>query len=159
MDKAVCQGSWHAVCDAFVRFTVTSSHHDNIVRQSILAHTTVQDQLICSRLHRSRGRVQLVQEQHHNGILAGSFFIGQFNRGSPVHLASVLVVERDTTNVCGLHLTQSQVNHKAAQLGSDAFHQFGFANARRAPQEQRALGLECFEDRLASLLRSHGASI
>ena len=159
VNETVSQRSWHAVSHTLVTFAVTCSHHDHVVRQHILANATVQDQLVCGTLHTWSGRVQLVQEQDHNRVLLGSFFVGQFDWWSPVHLANVFVVKRNTTDVSGFHLAQAQVDHETVEITGNAFNQFALANARRTPQEQRTFDTESCQQTVASLGGGYGTTI
>ena len=159
VNKAVCQRRGHAIGHAFVAFTIACGNHNHIVRQFILANSAVQDQLISRRLDASRSRVHFVQEQHHNGIFCGSFFIGKVNRRRILHDILFFVVERNTTNVSGFHLAQTQVNHQAAKFFGNAFHKLTLANTRRAPQEQGTFDLECLEQGFTGLQGGDGATI
>ena len=145
VNETICQRSGHTISHTLVAFAITCCYHNNIVRQLILANTTIQNQLISSGLHTGRGTVEFVHEQYHQRILAGQFFVRQFHRGCPIHLADFFVVKRNTTNVSGFHLPQTQVNHITVEVSSNALHQLALANAGGTPQEQRTLDFECFK--------------
>ena len=146
VNETVSQRSRHTISNTFVAFTVTSGNHNHVLRQNILTDTTVQDQLIRTCLNAWCGTVHFVQEQNDNGMLACKFFVGQIDRRSPIHLFVVLVEERNTTQVSGFHLRQTQVNERTAKFAGNTFHNFGLTNTRRAPQEYGTLLLKAFQN-------------
>ena len=149
--ETISKGHRHAICHALVAVTIACCDDHNIVRQTILADATIQNQLIACSLHRGRGRVHFIKEENNDGILRGEFLVGQIDRGSPIHLAVVFVEERDAANVSRLHLRHTQINDCAAKFVADFCDNIRFADAGRAPEKDGTLDLERNEHRLTGL--------
>jgi len=153
VNETISQRHRHTISDALVAVAVTSSHDHNIVGQLILAHATIENELVASSLNSRGSRVHLVQKQNDDGILRADLFRGEIDGLSPVHLTDVLVEERNTTDISGFHLCHTHIIHIAAEFISDFLNHFGLADARGTPEEHRALCLECSEESLAGLNR------
>ena len=144
VNEAVSQGSWHAVSNTAIAFTVTSGNHVHTLGQFVSADTAVQDQLIGCGLHSWRSRVKFVQEDHSSAVSIG----WQLAWRSPNHLALVAVVIWDTFDVCRFPQGQTHVDDLTTQIVANLLDEIAFANARRTPQEHWTTSL----DRLADCL-------
>ena len=131
--KTISQWARHSVTYTLVAFAITCGNNNYIVWKHILTNTSVKNKLITCGLHTGRRTIHFIQEQYYNGILTCKFCVRQINWGSPIHFLVVLVKERNTANVCGLHLAQTQVNHMTTKFCSQICNNFALTNAWRAP--------------------------
>lgn len=141
----------HAIRNALVRVAVTSSDHDHVRGQLVLTNATVENQLISSSHHRGGSRVHFIKEQHHDRVLSSRLLVGQIDRGSPIHLARVLVEVGDTTNVSGFHLRHTQIDHQTTEFLSDLSDHLRLTDAGRTPEKDGTLLAKRFENGPARL--------
>ena len=154
VNETISEGHGHTIRNTLVAVTVTSSNDDHIVGQLVIADPTIEDQLITSSHNRGRRRVHFIKEKNDDRILSSEFFCRKINGLGPIHLVDILIEVGDTTNISRFHLRHTQVNHVTTEIISDLLHDLRLADARRAPEKDGPLRLECSKNSLASLSRS-----
>ena len=151
VQETISEGHWHAICHTLVRVTVTCGNDNDIIGQLVLTDSTVQNQLIACSLNSWGCRVHFIEEENNHWVLFCEFFIGQIDGCGPVHLVDIFVEVRDASNISRLHLRHTQVNDETTKFIRNFLNNLRLADAGRAPQENRTLCLESFENSLTGL--------